>query len=65
MEQPNDLVTPREIFEAFPELPRHGFYRMVARGKVRRYEQPAVPWRDRKLYLYSLSEVAEALGVNN
>lgn len=61
MEQYDDLVSAREILEAFPDLPRHALYRLVELGKVRRYELPPAPWRERTLYRYSLSEVRAAL----
>lgn len=61
MQQPDDLMSARDVLEAFPDLPRHALYRLVELGKVRRYELPAAPWRTRTLYRYSLAEVAAAL----
>lgn len=59
----NDLVPAREILRRFPQMPKHGLYRMVQMGIIKAYPQSPVPWRKRTMHAYSLAEVAAALGL--
>jgi hypothetical protein len=63
MEEPEDLVTPTELLEEFPELNRYAIYRLVEMGRIKQYPRPGGYLRSqRQWYLYSRAEVARAIG---